>query len=327
MAGAGGPGAGRLQPGAADPGAVCADARALFCWRRARSSGTGRRVGTRPRQPGRPWRPAPATAPLAPTPTPTRSIRQACCAPCRATRWACRRSMQRRRSACWRPTRRWSISTRPLTTTAPGRLSWAASPAPEVDTREPVVYQRIAHTRLGGRVLLQLVYSLWFPERPARPGLDLLAGRVDAVVLRLTLDGRGRVLLLDSIHGCGCYHVFVPGASMALRNAVRSTHRMGFCAGALAGVLAAGAAIAGAALTAFDHQLVGVSVQTSRTTRTRAAEARVAYTPAGRGQLAQPAHRRGRPPQRLLVQRHHARHRTRRARAVLADGHRESRAR
>jgi hypothetical protein len=82
----------------------------------------------------------------------------------------------------------------------PGRLHWGDDPAPQVRTAQPVLYQRIAHTRYGDRVLLQLVYSLWFPERPARNGLDLLAGRVDAVVLRLTLDERGRPLMLDSIH-------------------------------------------------------------------------------------------------------------------------------
>jgi hypothetical protein len=139
----------------------------------------------------------------------------------------------------------------------PGRLSWGASPAPEVKLREPVVYQRIAHTRLGERTLLQLVYSLWFPERPARSGLDLLAGRIDAVVLRLTLDERGRVLMLDSIHGCGCYHVFVPDASMVLRKPPDPRAEWAFVPARLP-VLVPGQRLR-VRISAIDHQLVGVS--------------------------------------------------------------------
>jgi hypothetical protein len=144
----------------------------------------------------------------------------------------------------------------------PGRLSWSASPAPEVDLREPVLYQRIAHTRLGGRTLLQLVYSLWFPERPARSGLDLLAGRIDAVVLRLTLDERGQVLMLDSIHGCGCYHVFVPAQDLVLRPAPDPKTEWAFVPARLP-VLAPGQRLK-VHVAAFDHQLIGVSADIGR---------------------------------------------------------------
>jgi hypothetical protein len=145
----------------------------------------------------------------------------------------------------------------------PGRLSWGASPAPEVNPREPVLYQRIAHTRLGGRARLQLVYSLWFPERPARSGLDLLAGRVDAVVLRLTLDERGRVLMLDSIHGCGCYHVFVPGQSMTLRPAPDPQTEWAFVPAQLP-ALRPGQRLR-VHIAAVDHQLVGVGADAGAT--------------------------------------------------------------
>jgi hypothetical protein len=153
----------------------------------------------------------------------------------------------------------------------PGRLSWGTSPAPEVNLREPVLYQRIAHTRLGGRTLLQLVYSLWFPERPARSGLDLLAGRIDAVVLRLTLDERGRVLMLDSIHGCGCYHVFVPGAAMASRPAPDPRTEWAFVPAQLP-ALSPGQRLR-VRLAAVDHQLVGVEAEASE-----GLEPGVAYT-------------------------------------------------
>jgi hypothetical protein len=81
-----------------------------------------------------------------------------------------------------------------------------------------VIYQRLAATRYRGQWLVQLVYTLWFPERLARSRFDILAGALDAVVLRLTLaPDDGRPLLLDTIHGCGCYHLFLPTAELRLR--------------------------------------------------------------------------------------------------------------
>ena len=101
-----------------------------------------------------------------------------------------------------------------------GALAWRESSAvPAVDTSAPVVYQRLTHTRYRDQWLVQLVYSVWFPERPPRSRFDLLAGALDAVVLRLTLAADdGRPLLLDTIHACGCYHLFLPGAGLQLRD-------------------------------------------------------------------------------------------------------------
>ena len=103
-----------------------------------------------------------------------------------------------------------------------GALQWGANPtppnalppgsaqAPTVQTDQPVMYQRIAHTRYQNQTLLQLVYSVWFPERPRASGIDLLSGQLDSVVLRLTLAPDGTPWLYDSIHSCGCYHLFFP---------------------------------------------------------------------------------------------------------------------
>jgi hypothetical protein len=100
-----------------------------------------------------------------------------------------------------------------------GALGWRGTIAPAVDTGTPVVYQRIAATRYRGRLLPQLVYSLWFPERPAQGRFDLLAGALDAVVLRITLaPDDGRPLIVDTIHACGCYHLFMPTAEAHLRD-------------------------------------------------------------------------------------------------------------
>jgi hypothetical protein len=92
-----------------------------------------------------------------------------------------------------------------------GALRWArGSETPEVDSSELAVYFKAAQTRYRDRMLLQLVYTIWFPERPRGSALDLLAGRLDGVVWRVTLAPDGEPLLYDSIHPCGCYHQFFP---------------------------------------------------------------------------------------------------------------------
>ncbi|MBK7791413.1 MAG: hypothetical protein IPJ62_02125 [Betaproteobacteria bacterium] len=86
-----------------------------------------------------------------------------------------------------------------------------------IDTAAPVLFTRIAHTRFGDELLLQLVYTAWFPARRATSSFDLLAGRLDALVWRVTLAADGTPLLHDSIHACGCYHLFFPSARLAPR--------------------------------------------------------------------------------------------------------------
>jgi hypothetical protein len=84
-------------------------------------------------------------------------------------------------------------------------------------TPVPVAFARAAYTRFAGRVRLQLVYTIWFAERPpAWPG-DILAGRLDGVMWRVTLDDDGAPLVFDSIHPCGCYHLFVPTARVVAK--------------------------------------------------------------------------------------------------------------
>jgi hypothetical protein len=91
-----------------------------------------------------------------------------------------------------------------------GRLTLNAKGRPQVDTDRPVVYRRVAHTRVHDATLLQLVYSTWFPARPEPSAFDLLGGHLDGIVWRVTLAPDGTPLLFDSIHNCGCYHQFFP---------------------------------------------------------------------------------------------------------------------
>jgi hypothetical protein len=52
--------------------------------------------------------------------------------------------------------------------------------------------------------------------------LDLLAGRMDGLLWRVTLDEHGVPLLYDSIHACGCYHLFFPTERLVARPPARS---------------------------------------------------------------------------------------------------------
>jgi hypothetical protein len=97
-----------------------------------------------------------------------------------------------------------------------GELRWRRTGAvPEVNSAESVVYVQQSHTRYRDakgtdRILLQLVYTIWFPERPPEHEGDILAGALDGLVWRVTLAPDGEPLLYDSIHPCGCYHQFFP---------------------------------------------------------------------------------------------------------------------
>ncbi len=94
-----------------------------------------------------------------------------------------------------------------------GTLLWQATgPLPRVgvDIGAPVAYVRVAWTEINDKPALQLVYTFWFPAHPASHLLDLVAGRLDAIVWRVTLDSAGRPLVYDSIHACGCFHMFFP---------------------------------------------------------------------------------------------------------------------
>jgi hypothetical protein len=112
----------------------------------------------------------------------------------------------------------------------PGTLVWrpgspgspdGARPMLELDTTAPALYRQVAYTRYEGRNLLQLVYTLWFAARPPAPGssFDMLAGKLDGVVWRVTLAPDGTPLVADTIHPCGCYHMFFPSPGTRTKSA------------------------------------------------------------------------------------------------------------
>jgi len=88
---------------------------------------------------------------------------------------------------------------------------------PTVDTTQPTVYTYATATRYGDETLIQLNYVWWFTERPLDHWFDLLGGRLDGLNLRFTLDGEGDVLLVESVHNCGCYHQHYPVQGLSPR--------------------------------------------------------------------------------------------------------------
>jgi hypothetical protein len=91
-----------------------------------------------------------------------------------------------------------------------GRPRWGDGPTAQVDIVSPVVYTRLSHVRFESRTLAQLNYVIWFPSRPASGPFDILAGHIDGITWRVTLDTDGTPLVYDSMHNCGCYHLFLP---------------------------------------------------------------------------------------------------------------------
>lgn len=92
-----------------------------------------------------------------------------------------------------------------------GALYWKeGATVPAVDTSTPRVYRKLSWTRYHGRTLLQLVYTIWFSERPPASDGDILAGLLDGVTWRVTLAPDGEPLVYDTVHPCGCYHMFFP---------------------------------------------------------------------------------------------------------------------
>jgi hypothetical protein len=92
-----------------------------------------------------------------------------------------------------------------------GALRWLRDAvSPSVDGAQLAVYGHPAWTRYEDRILLQLVYTLWFPERPPQSAGDSRAGKLDGITWRVTLAPDGEPLVYDAIHPCGCYHQFFP---------------------------------------------------------------------------------------------------------------------
>lgn len=75
-----------------------------------------------------------------------------------------------------------------------------------VDTTHPVVYWTHSQARVDRRRYDQFSYVAWYPSRPALSGGDVEAGKIDGVVVRVTLDRHRRPAVYEFVRACGCYH-------------------------------------------------------------------------------------------------------------------------
>jgi hypothetical protein len=145
-----------------------------------------------------------------------------------------------------------------------------------VEPLQPTIYVRPAWTRFGGRSLLQLEYTAWFSERPPSGRFDALAGAFDGFVWRVTLDEDGTVLMADSIHACGCWHLAFPGPRLAPR-----TVRLGPADPLTRPVgLPPGEGTLELTLTADTHQLIGLQRFPAATSGEASASVTYALAPA-----------------------------------------------
>lgn len=97
----------------------------------------------------------------------------------------------------------------------------AASQTLLFDSTEQLSHVYPSLTWFAGAIRLQLNYIVWFESRPAANSLDLLAGKLDGLHWRVTLDDKGRALVYDSMHSCGCYHSFYTTSDIRTREAAK----------------------------------------------------------------------------------------------------------
>ncbi len=110
-----------------------------------------------------------------------------------------------------------------------GQIGWSENSAtPMVTIEKPTLYQHLSYTHFNQQVLLQLNYIFWFPARPKVSAMDYLGGNIDGLTWRVTLSAQGKPLAYDSIHNCGCYHLFFPTDKSCLKDSSAVLEEPGF---------------------------------------------------------------------------------------------------
>jgi hypothetical protein len=90
-----------------------------------------------------------------------------------------------------------------------GRLKWSEKEL-QVDSTQPAMYYYFSHTLLNGKPLLQINYVIWYSARAGRLSPWYERGRLDGLTVRLSLDSQAKIIVIDVINNCGCYHLFAP---------------------------------------------------------------------------------------------------------------------
>ncbi len=99
-----------------------------------------------------------------------------------------------------------------------GAPFWSGGGELSIDTEQPVVYTLLSFTRFGRQVLTQLNYIIWLPARPKESSFDIYGGFLDGVNYRVTLDPKGKPLVYETIHNCGCYYEAYPTVRLKVRD-------------------------------------------------------------------------------------------------------------
>jgi hypothetical protein len=91
-----------------------------------------------------------------------------------------------------------------------GQVVWKGDRV-DVDPEKPTVYYYTSHAFLKGEPILQINYVIWYPERAGERSPSIEMGHLDGLTVRVSLDGEGKVFMVDVVSDCGCYHFFSPG--------------------------------------------------------------------------------------------------------------------
>ena len=90
-----------------------------------------------------------------------------------------------------------------------GQVAWKDHRI-EVNPEKPAVYYYLSHSFLKGEPVLQINYSIWYSERAGDNPPSIEKGRLDGLTARISLDGQGKIFMVDVENNCGCYHLFAP---------------------------------------------------------------------------------------------------------------------
>ncbi|MGZ3538883.1 MAG: hypothetical protein ACXVAB_12725 [Thermodesulfobacteriota bacterium] len=90
-----------------------------------------------------------------------------------------------------------------------GQVVWKSDRV-DIDPEKPTVYYYTSHAFLKGEPILQINYVIWYSERAGERSPSIELGHLDGLTVRVSLDGEGKVFMVDVMSDCGCYHFFSP---------------------------------------------------------------------------------------------------------------------
>ena len=93
-----------------------------------------------------------------------------------------------------------------------GQVVWKGDRV-DIDPEKPTVYYYTSHAFLKGEPILQINYVIWYPERAGERSPSIEMGHLDGLTVRVSLDGEGKVFMVDVVSDCGS----LPTHSMIVR--------------------------------------------------------------------------------------------------------------